>query len=383
MKICFLSNFYNHHQDPISRSLFRITDGQYIFFATSALEIEQKKLGYIQYKRTFVVNYFQNEKAANTHILDSDVVILGAAEKIHINDILSSGKLIFRYSERIYKKLPKWYQMPARAIKYWFKGGRFENIYLLCASAFTSADYHRTRTFEKRAYKWGYFPETNKYDIESLLSAKEKTKILWVGRFLDWKHPDDVLKVAKRLRDDGYAFSVDIGGIGEMEQQLKTMVAEMQMQDYVNFLGAIPSDQVRGYMEQVGIYLFTSDRYEGWGAVLNESMNSGCAVVASHAIGAVPYLVKNNENGLVYHSGNVDELYEKVKYLLNNPSEQERLGKAAYETITGEWNAEVAAERLINLSKHLLAGEKYPDLYQTGPCSRAEIIKDDWIYEYE
>ena len=383
MKICFLSNFYNHHQDPISRSLFRITDGQYIFFATSALEIEQKKLGYIQYKRTFVVNYFQNEKAANTHILDSDVVILGAAEKIHINDILSSGKLIFRYSERIYKKLPKWYQMPARAIKYWFKGGRFENIYLLCASAFTSADYHRTRTFEKRAYKWGYFPETKKYDIESLLSAKEKTKILWVGRFLDWKHPDDVLKVAKRLRDDGYAFSVDIGGIGEMEQQLKTMVAEMQMQDYVNFLGAIPSDQVRGYMEQVGIYLFTSDRYEGWGAVLNESMNSGCAVVASHAIGAVPYLVKNNENGLVYHSGNVDELYEKVKYLLNNPSEQERLGKAAYETITGEWNAEVAAERLINLSKHLLAGEKYPDLYQTGPCSRAEIIKDDWIYEYE
>ena len=110
-------------------------------------------------------------------------------------------------------------------------------------------------------------------------------------------------------------------------------------------------------------------------------MNSGCAVVASHAIGSVPFLLKHNKNGLIYRSGDVDGLYENVKYLMDTPGEQERLGKAAYETITGLWNAEVAAERLINLSEHLLAGEKYPDLYRTGPCSRAEIIKDDWFYE--
>ena len=68
-----------------------------------------------------------------------------------------------------------------------------------------------------------------------------------------------------------------------------------------------------------------------------------------------------------------------MKYLLDNPAEQERLGKAAYETITGAWNAETAAERLVALSKHLLSGEKYPDLYPTGPCSRAEILKNDWL----
>ena len=114
---------------------------------------------------------------------------------------------------------------------------------------------------------------------------------------------------------------------------------------------------------------------------MNESMNSGCAVVASHAIGAVPYLMKHNENGLIYKSGDVDGIYQNVKNLLDNPGEQERLGSAAYETITGLWNAEVAAQRLITLSEHLLAGEKYPDLYEDGPCSRAEIIKDDWFNE--
>ena len=84
---------------------------------------------------------------------------------------------------------------------------------------------------------------------------------------------------------------------------------------------------------------------------------------------------------MIYHSGDVDELYERVKHLLDNPGEQERLGCAAYETITGLWNAEVAAQRLITLSEHLLAGEKHPDLYEDGPCSRAEIVKDGWFYE--
>ena len=166
-----------------------------------------------------------------------------------------------------------------------------------------------------------------------------------------------------------------------MEDQLKIRAAEASFDVYVTFLGSMKPSQVRSHMEQAGIYLFTSDRQEGWGAVLNESMNSGCAVVASHAIGAVPYLVKNNENGLIYQSGNVDMLYEKVKYLLDHPEEQKRLGKAAYRTITETWNAEVAAQRLINLAQHILNGEESPDLYENGPCSRAEIIKDDWFHE--
>ena len=129
-------------------------------------------------------------------------------------------------------------------------------------------------------------------------------------------------------------------------------------------------------MEQTNIYLFTSDRNEGWGAVLNESMNSGCAVVASHAIGSAPFLVKNGKNGLIYESGSIEMLCAKVKELLDEPEEQKRLGMAAYGTITGEWNAEVAAKRVIELSRSILNGEMCPGLFTEGPCSRAEILKD-------
>lgn len=104
-------------------------------------------------------------------------------------------------------------------------------------------------------------------------------------------------------------------------------------------------------------------------------------MVANHAIGSVPYLMKHRENGLIYKSGDVEGLCAHVKYLLDNPDEQERLGRAAYETITGLWNAEAAAQRLITLSEHLLSGEECANLYEDGSCSQAEIVKDNWFCE--
>ena len=100
-------------------------------------------------------------------------------------------------------------------------------------------------------------------------------------------------------------------------------------------------------------------------------MNSGCAVVASRAIGSVPYLLRDGENGLIYESGNTDELYEKVKLLLDEPERQRRLGFNAYKTMTELWNAEVAAERFVELAKRVLCGEKSPMLFDDGPCGKA------------
>ena len=63
----------------------------------------------------------------------------------------------------------------------------------------------------------------------------------------------------------------------------------------------------------------------------------------------------------------------KVLYLLDNPAEIERLGLAAYETIVKEWNADVAADRIIDFYKNYEEGNivSYPD----GPMSVAEVIK--------
>ena len=163
-----------------------------------------------------------------------------------------------------------------------------------------------------------------------------------------------------------------------MEQQLQQMIHEKQLENYVSMLGAMSPEKVRDYMEAANIFLFTSDFNEGWGAVLNESMNSGCAVVASHAIGSVPFLIQDGANGLVYKNGNQHQLEERVEKLIRDSDYRKRLGMNAYESIVNMWSAEVAAKRFVELSEALLKGESANTLFAEGPCSKAKILKNDW-----
>ena len=43
--------------------------------------------------------------------------------------------------------------------------------------------------------------------------------------------------------------------------------------------------------------------------MVNEAMNSGCAVVADHMIGAAPWLIRQGENGRMYRDGEEQELF--------------------------------------------------------------------------
>ena len=98
-------------------------------------------------------------------------------------------------------------------------------------------------------------------------------------------------------------------------------------------------------------------------------MNAACAIVASHAIGSVGFLIKNGENGLIYRNGNQKELNNAVTKLLDNRTLSAQLGKNAYHTLADLWNADVAAQRLLALFSALSNGNYTP--YDSGPCSIA------------
>ena len=66
-------------------------------------------------------------------------------------------------------------------------------------------------------------------------------------------------------------------------------------------------------------------------------------------IGAVPYLVKNGENGLIYQDGRAEQLFAAAERLVRDRTLCRELGRAAYLTITRCWNAENAAGRLLDL----------------------------------
>lgn len=396
MKIVFVSNYLSHHQIPFCDAISAIQDIEYFFVSTDVMSLERRNLGYRDIEKTYEIRTYNNAEALNRAkeiINDAEVVILGSAPDSYIIPRLKAGKLTFKYAERFYKQGLSYKNLLHAIAGAWLHHGRFQKypLYMLCASAYTAGDAAIFHNYIGRTYKWGYFPEAKKYDVTDLMSRKlsvtsagwkhPQASILWAGRLIGWKHPDASIELAASLKEKGYSFKMSIIGNGEMEAKLRTMIYEKGLSDCVEMLGSMSPEEVRLHMEKADIYLFTSDFNEGWGAVLNESMNSGCAVVASHAIGSVPFLIQDGENGLIYENGNQKQFQERVECLLKDSEYRKKMGVKAYESIVDEWSADIAAKRFVALSQALLKNEPADNLFAKGPCSRAVILKNDW-YSY-
>ena len=157
-------------------------------------------------------------------------------------------------------------------------------------------------------------------------------------------------------------------GIGELREKYERIVEQSQLKEQITFSGPMSPEDVMEHMEEADIFLFTSDRQEGWGAVLNEAMISGCAVVACKEIGSVPYLIEGGDNGFVYDKGDKKSLYRCVKRIIDDEKLRIQMQYRAYQTMHDVWNAEVAANRLLYLIDCIKKGKETG--YTSGPCSR-------------
>ena len=309
-------------------------------------------------------------------------MIFGGAPIDYIFERIKNNKPTIYYSERMFKKGYYRFLNPItmrRVYKRFIAPSKNSNFYVLCASSYAALDFYRVGAFRNKMYKWGYQIKVNEKDIDRLILEKSKDglEFIWVGRLVSLKHCDDAIRVIKRLKDDGYSPRMTIIGSGEEESNLKNLVKTLKIEECVLFKGTCKIDETRAEMDKANIFMFTSDFREGWGATLNECMNSACACVASHAAGATNFLIEDSVDGFVYKNGDVDELYTKVKYLVDNKSVRENMARRAYKKISEEWNPAISYKRLICLINQLLENGKC-NLYETGPCSKALPLKENW-----
>ncbi len=383
MKIIFVSNYFNHHQQPMSDRLYELCreqGGSYTFMQTEAMEEERVRMGWGEvFKNTpYLANYWENPERYQQLIDDADAVIFGGTdEEKYIQHRLKTGRPIWRYSERLYKNGRYKFVSPRGLRKKFLDHTRYGagRVYLLCAGAYVAGDFRLVLAYPGKKYKFGYFPACKQYDLDALMAEKSFRKnniptLFWAARMIDWKHPEEPIKLAAALKRAGYAFHMNIAGGGEMEKEMHELAKELQVEDVLTFLGNQNPDIVRKYMEESDIYLATSDTGEGWGAVLNEAMNSGCAVVANKAMGAGPYLIRNGQNGFLYRNGHSEELFDYVKKLIDEPDCREQMGREAYQTIADLWNPTVAAERVFTCIRSEFNGQGIPQ-FDKGPMSRA------------
>lgn len=380
MRIAFISNFLSLHQQPLCEALFHAHGVEFRFIALTPISQNRKQMDWedINDECYVIKTYADEEKKqeALQFISSANVVILGY-DKVDIffqSAVKNKAAIIYRYSERLYKR-GRWHVFSPRGIwNRWKTYFRYptKKQYLLCTGAYVAKDYALLGSFLGKCFKWGYFPPSDQYDIEQRILQKKPGTIFWAGRLLSWKHPEIAIMVAKQLQDDQISFEMNIAGDGPMLQSMKSLIMKEGLEKKVHLLGSCTPEVVRQYMAESSIFLATSDYQEGWGAVVNEAMSEGCAVVGSEAMGSVPYLIQSGKNGYSFPFKKADIACKYVEELLLDSKSCHNIMKSAYLTIQNEWNGNCAAHRLVLISDSLL--NRGDCNFTSGPCSKAELL---------
>ena len=379
MKLAFYCNYLNHHQVLVADELYKLLGNDYAFVATLPRNEKELKGGADYSSRPYCLLAGEIQEAHERAIKlarTAEVCIFGACSQEYAVERARQKNcgLSFECGERWLKRgwinifsptLRRWWM---NYISYYHK----KPFYKLCSSAFVADDDKRMGAYRGRHFKWGYFTSVETdivVEASSDISTTEITPLMWCSRFLSWKHPELAVRMAQRLKQEGYRFVLDFYGSGEVEQKTRDMAVSLGLQDMVRFHGAIPNDRVLQEMRRHKIFLFTSDRFEGWGAVANESMANGCALVGSDAIGSVPYLIEHRRNGMIFRSGDVDSLADCVRELLDKPSLLDSVRQSAVRTMQTLWSPAVAARNLLQVINDLQNGRETS--IKEGPCSKA------------
>ncbi|MBP5383453.1 MAG: glycosyltransferase family 4 protein [Lachnospiraceae bacterium] len=402
--LTFFSNYFNHHQKALCDAWFSLLGDGFTFVETMPMESFRANMGWGESDPPYLLRTYESaeaEEKARTLALQSDLVVMGTAPEYYLAGRLKQNRIVFRYSERPLKEGFIKFFIPRLTVKYLrlHVKNRRKPIYVLGASAFTSLDFHKMfGSYENKCYKFGYFPEHIPYEADELMRDKEEKAagvptILWMGRMLKLKHPELVVRALGMLRREGYDFRLHMAGEGEMRAETERLAKECGIGDVTTFSDFYKPRAARDVMAQSMIYVMTSDKLEGWGSVIYEAQNAGCAQIASHACGATPWLVSDGETGLVFESGNVTDLAGRLRTLLDHPELVRTYGMNALKQMQDAWNPETAAERVLELFSYIeerlsamteqekracnyaVEGSPFTD----GPCSTAPFLKNNWI----
>lgn len=371
MKVVFVGDNLSIHQRALCDELYRATNEQFFFISTKPITEERLNMGWKDYssKKKYALIYTDENKAyVKKLIRDADAVILGAARIKFVSERLKKGGLVFKYQERPFKSGLR--QFVNAKFLYSFLNTyilrQSDNYHLLAASAYCYDDLKKFHCFYNRAWKWGYFIDP--ICTEYVSRMNQKPQVIWVGRFLKWKHCEMAINAAKYLKEKKIAAEFLVIGSGEEQKSIVDLIIQNDVDDYVKLLGNMDNALVRSYMKNADVCLVTSDFNEGWGVVVNESLSSGCCVISSRGVGAAPYLIKENCNGLLFETLNQVDLNVKLEKAILDTDFRERLGRKAIDTMANEWSPQHAAESFVELIRFLKAEGKE---IESGPCSRA------------
>ena len=141
----------------------------------------------------------------------------------------------------------------------------------------------------------------------------DKIRLVTVGRIVSQKGYDRLVRIIKRLKEDGFNHELWIIGTGTQINKIKQFITNNSLEEYIKLLG-FQSNPYK-YLSKGDLFVCSS-RSEGYSTAVTEALILGLPIVTTDCSG-MKELLKNGECGIITPNDE-DSLYLGIKKILSN-----------------------------------------------------------------
>lgn len=184
--------------------------------------------------------------------------------------------------------------------------------------------------------------------IVPLVRNNEREGIIFVGRLIEIKGVQDLLEAVYRLPAPYKDTPITIVGDGPQREILEKSAADMNIR--ANFLGWKSSTELPSLLSQHEIFCGPSKTHqsgsrEGFGMVFLEAALQELACVAYRS-GGVTDAVSPGETGLLVEEGNIEQLSNALRSLLQDGNACRRMGEAGRMRVKNKFDLHAQSNEL-------------------------------------
>ena len=196
-------------------------------------------------------------------------------------------------------------------------------------------------------------PKVSREDYRKKLGIDNPDAVVCgiAARFHPVKDIATALRAVARLKETNPNVYLVLGGDGEEKENLMTLARELDIEERVVFAGWI--DDMDSFLNAVDISVISSVS-EGFPYSILESIRAGCTMVSTR-VGAMPEIIDDGENGLLFDVGDDFTLSEYVKLLCDNADLRREMAEKLLSKAKEKYSFEAMVNAQLSIYEKVLA----------------------------